>query len=144
MVAVGIAIGAALAARMVSLDHSVRVLPVGIAIGIAVCAMTFVTHTWIAVPLLVLIGACGGYFVVPMNALLQNRGHRLMGAGHSIAVQNFNENVSILVMLGVYALMIGAGVSVHTAVLAFGLFVALSMTLIWRRHAHDQDAAPDG
>jgi len=126
---------------MVSLDHSVRVLPVGIAMGIAVSAMTFVAHIWIALPLLMLIGACGGYFVVPMNALLQHRGHRLMGAGHSIAVQNFNENVSILVMLGVYALMIGAGVSVHTAVLAFGLFVALSMTLIWRRHSHDQDAA---
>ena len=139
VVAVGIALGAAIAARAVRLEQSVRVLPVGIAMGLAVLAMTFVTSPLTAIPLLVLIGALGGYFVVPMNALLQYRGQRLMGAGRSIAVQNFSENLSILLMLGAYALMIHAGIGVHGIVMVFGLVVTASMALIWRRHAHDQD-----
>jgi hypothetical protein len=81
-----------------------------------------------------------GYFVVPMNALLQHRGHLLMGAGHSIAVQNFNENLSILAMLGAYALMIKAELGVNAIVVIFGLFVALTMAWLTRKHGHDQDA----
>src|SRR6185436_398561 len=101
-----IVLGSVLAAKYVSLKRAVRVLPVGIAMGLLVMTMVFVTDWRLAIVLLILIGAMGGYFVVPMNALLQHRGHLLMGAGHSIAVQNFNENLSILVLLGVYALMI--------------------------------------
>jgi hypothetical protein len=86
----------------------------------------------------------GGYFVVPMNALLQHRGHLLMGAGHSIAVQNFNENLSILVLLGSYALMLKIEMPLNSIIVAFGLFLAGSMTIIWRRHGHDQDGpTPD-
>jgi LPLT family lysophospholipid transporter-like MFS transporter len=106
VVAVGVALGAAGAARMITLRKSVRVIPLGIAMGIIVLVMNFVHHLWLAVPLLVLIGALSGFFVVPMNALLQHRGHILMGAGHSIAVQNFNENLSILALTGFYLLMI--------------------------------------
>jgi LPLT family lysophospholipid transporter-like MFS transporter len=106
VVAVGVALGAIGAARMITLRKSVRVIPLGIAMGIIVLVMNFVHHLWLAVPLLVLIGALSGFFVVPMNALLQHRGHILMGAGHSIAVQNFNENLSILAMTGLYFLMI--------------------------------------
>ena len=90
VVAIGVAIGAVLAARMVTMRKSVKVIPLGIAMGVIVIGMNFVHDLWIAVPLLVLIGALSGFFVVPMNALLQHRGHILMGAGHSIAVQNFN------------------------------------------------------
>jgi LPLT family lysophospholipid transporter-like MFS transporter len=93
---------------MITLRKSVRVIPLGIAMGVIVLVMNFVQHMWLAVPLLVLIGALSGFFVVPMNALLQHRGHILMGAGHSIAVQNFNENLSILAMTGLYFLMIRA------------------------------------
>jgi len=85
------------------------------------------------------VGAMGGFFVVPMNALLQHRGHLLMGAGHSIAVQNFNENISILVMNGAAAGMERAGMHVNAMLVVFGLFVASSMYLLWRRHGHDQD-----
>jgi MFS family permease len=138
VVAVGIAIGAALA-KDVPLDHCVRVLPVGIAMGLTVASMVFVTDWRVALPVLVLIGAMGGYFVVPMNALLQHRGHLLMGAGHSIALQNFNENLSILVMLGGYALMIKAELSVGAIVVIFGLFVAATMGLLTKIHGHDQD-----
>lgn len=139
VVALGIAIGSVLAARYVTLKRAVRVLPVGIAMGLVVIAMVMVKDWRIAIGLLILIGAMGGYFVVPMNALLQHRGHLLMGAGHSIAVQNFNENLSILVLLGVYALMIKAQLSVNTIIITFGLFVAGTMYYLTRKHWHDQD-----
>ena len=139
VVALGIALGSVLAAKYVSLKRAVRVLPVGIAMGLLVVTMVFVTDWRIAIVLLVLIGAMGGYFVVPMNALLQHRGHLLMGAGHSIAVQNFNENLSILVLLGVYALMIKIDVSLQAIIISFGLFIAVAMGYLTRKHWHDQD-----
>jgi LPLT family lysophospholipid transporter-like MFS transporter len=92
VVAIGVAAGAILAAKFITLRKSVRVIPLGIAMGVGVIAMVGVRDMWLATPLLILIGVFSGFFVVPMNALLQHRGHILMGAGHSIAVQNFNEN----------------------------------------------------
>ena len=138
VVAVGIAIGAVMAARLVSLRQSVRVIPLGIAMGIVVMAMILVQDLWIAVILLMLIGGLAGLFVVPMNALLQHRGHILMGAGHSIAVQNFNENLSILAMLAVYALLVSFDVHIYSVIIIFGLFVAVTMTLIRRWHLLNQ------
>ncbi|MGB8764670.1 MAG: lysophospholipid transporter LplT [Burkholderiales bacterium] len=142
VVAVGIAVGAALAARYVSLDRAAKVLPVGIAMGFAVIAMNLIFSWQVAAPVLILIGALGGFFVVPMNALLQHRGHLLMGAGHSIAVQNFNENISILVMSGLYSLMIGARFSIYTIVIAFGLFLASFMAAIALRYRQIQRETP--
>ena len=138
VVAVGVAIGAVMAARMVSMRSAVRVIPLGIAMGIIVNVMIFVTDMSVAMVLMVLIGALSGFFVVPMNALLQHRGHILMGAGHSIAVQNFNENLSILVMTGLYAFLIRSGFSINTVVVAFGLFVAGTMYLVKLRHEANQ------
>ena len=138
VVAVGVAIGAVLAARMVSMRSAVRVIPLGIAMGIIVNVMIFVTDMPLAMGLMVLIGGLSGFFVVPMNALLQHRGHILMGAGHSIAVQNFNENLSILVMTGLYAFLIRSGFSINTVVVAFGLFVAGTMYLVKLRHEANQ------
>ena len=89
-VAIGIAIGAVLAARFIKIGHAVNVLPVGIGMGVVVLLMTMVNSPIIAVLLLFAVGAMAGFFVVPMNALLQHRGHLLMGSGSSIAVQNFN------------------------------------------------------
>ena len=106
--------------------------------GIIVLIMNFVHHTWLAVPLLIIIGALSGYFVVPMNALLQHRGHILMGAGHSIAVQNFNENLSILAMTGLYYVMVKANLSIYWVITLFGLFVSASMMLVKRRHEANQ------
>jgi MFS family permease len=139
VVAVGIALGSILAAKYVKLPRAVRVLPVGIVMGLVVVSMIFVTDWRVAIGLLVLVGAMGGYFVVPMNALLQHRGHLLMGAGHSIAVQNFNENLSILVLLGAYALMIKAELSMNSIIVTFGLFIAATMAWITIMHWHDQD-----
>jgi hypothetical protein len=117
------------------------VLPIGALMGVVVIGMIFVHHMPSALVLMVAIGACAGFFVVPMNALLQHRGHVLMGAGHSIAVQNFNENIGILVMVGLYALMVRSGISVNTAVVLFGLFVAGTMLLVIWRHRHNQARA---
>jgi MFS family permease len=132
--AAGIGVGAVIAARFIPLNRAVNVVPVGIAMGIIVIAMVFARNVTIAIPLMVLIGALAGFFVVPMNALLQHRGHILMGAGHSIAVQNFNENLSILVMLGVYAVLIWLDFSIYTVIVLFGLFVAATMALVRRHH----------
>ncbi len=133
--ALGIAVGAIVASMRVSLHHAVNVIPLGIAMGLVVILMVFVHHVWLAVPLMVLIGGLAGYFVVPMNALLQHRGHQLCGAGRSIAVQNFNENASILVMIATYSVLIASGVSIYGVVIVFGLFVATTMlfVLLWFR-----------
>ena len=138
VVALGIAVGAVAAARFVTLRDSVRVLPMGVAMGVVVIAMVFVTQLPIAIVLMIAVGGLAGFFVVPMNALLQHRGHVLMGAGHSIAVQNFNENIGILVMVGLYALMVRSGVSVHVAILLFGLFVSSTMLLVMLRFRLNQ------
>jgi MFS family permease len=138
VVVIGVAVGAVLAARLVSLRGAVRVLPIGVAMGIIVMTLIFVHRLPVTMVLLVAIGACAGFFVVPMNALLQHRGHVLMGAGHSIAVQNFNENIGILVMVGLYALMERSGLSVNAAIVMFGFFVAGSMLLVAWRHRSSQ------
>ena len=130
VVALGIALGAVVASLRVSLDRAVNVIPLGIGMGLVIIVMNFVGNVAIAIPLLVAMGAMAGYFVVPMNALLQHRGHNLMGAGRSIAVQNFNENTSILVMIASYSALLGAGLSIYTVIVIFGLFVAGTMTLV--------------
>ncbi|MDD2776492.1 MAG: lysophospholipid transporter LplT [Gallionella sp.] len=139
-VAVGIAIGSVIAAKFVRLEHSVKVLPVGIAMGLMVLLMIPVTNSVLATALLIVIGAMGGYFVVPMNALLQHRGHLLMGAGSSIAVQNFNENLSIFAMLTLYAVMEKLDFGIYVIIAVFGLLLSGSMTALYRKHAHDQDS----
>jgi MFS transporter, LPLT family, lysophospholipid transporter len=139
-VAVGIAIGAVLAARFVTLDHAVKVLPMGIGMGLLVLVMIPVTSPLFAVLLLLSIGMMAGYFVVPMNALLQHRGHLLMGSGSSIAVQNFNENISIFLLVGLYALMDIFGWHLYIIIMVFGLLLAGFMAALYRRHGHDQDS----
>ena len=138
VVAAGIAVGAVIAARYVSLRGAVKVLPIGVTMGLIVISMIFVTHASVAMVLMIAIGACAGFFVVPMNALLQHRGHVLMGAGHSIAVQNFNENIGILAMVGIYSLMLSAGLDIRTAIVLFGLFVSGTMVLVMLRHRRNQ------
>lgn len=135
-VAFGIAFGSVFAARTVKLQDSAKVLPAGIAMGILVAGMTLV-HDWrIASLLLFIIGILSGYFVVPLNALLQHRGHILIGAGHSIAVQNFNENLGILLMIAAYAMMVKAELSINWIVIIFGSFVSLIMSAIYKSYRH--------
>jgi MFS family permease len=136
--ALGVAIGAIGAARFVPLKKSLTVMPLGIVMGMIVISMILVHTIWLAYILLIMIGALSGYFVVPMNALLQHRGHVLLSAGHSIAVQNFNENLSVLTMLMLYALMIMLNLHIYFVIVLFGLFVCGAMYFMILRHAANQ------
>ncbi len=135
VVAIGTALGAVVASLRMRLEHAPRVMPLGIAMGVLVIAMNAIDNVWVAAPFLMLLGALGGFLVVPMNALLQHRGHNLMGAGRSIAVQNFNEQACILGLGFLYTAATGAGVSAFGAITAFGALVALVMWGIQRWHA---------
>jgi hypothetical protein len=131
-VAIGVALGSIIAARLITLENSVKVLPAGIVMGVLVICMAFVTEWHIAAFLFFTIGVLSGFFVVPLNALLQHRGHLLIGAGHSIAVQNFNENLGILILSGAYTLMVKSSLEINHIVIIFGMFVIISMGLINR------------
>ncbi len=139
ILAIGVAAGSVLASFWVRLEDSVKVLPAGIYMGFLVIGMTLVKTPEVAAGILFLIGVLAGYFLVPLNSLLQHRGHHLLGAGHSIAVQNFNENLGILIMLGIYTLMLGYGISINWIIIIFGVFISASMALIahlYYRHQH--------
>jgi MFS transporter, LPLT family, lysophospholipid transporter len=137
VVALGTAVGAVLASWRMRLHQAASVIPVGMAMGVLVILMNFIHNVWIAAPFLILLGALGGYLVVPMNALLQHRGHNLMGAGRSIAVQNFNEQACILGLGAFYTGMTRFGLSAFGAITIFGVVVAGVMWLIRRWYARN-------
>jgi MFS family permease len=122
--ALGVVIGAAIAGKTVPLVRSMAVMPVGIVLGIGLCTMVFVHTVQVALPLLLTIGVLAGLFVVPMNAILQHRGHSLMSAGQSIAVQNFNENLAILAMTASYAMALQVKLAMNTVLLMLGILIA--------------------
>ncbi len=132
VLAVGIAIGSVGASLFVKLENAVKVLPAGILMGFLVISMAMVNSLEIATVVLFCIGVLAGYFLVPLNSLLQHRGHALLGAGHSIAVQNFNENIGILVLLGIYTLMKHQNLAINAILVIFGLFVSLAMAIIYK------------
>jgi MFS transporter, LPLT family, lysophospholipid transporter len=134
VVAIGTAAGAIVASMSMKLDRATSVIPLGTAMGLLIIGMNFITNAWVAAPFLILLGAVGGYLVVPMNALLQHRGHNLMGAGRSIAVQNFNEQACILGLGAFYTAMTKFGASAFGAITVFGLAVAGTMELVRRWH----------
>ena len=137
VLAVGIAVGSMIASMYVKLEKAANVLPAGIYMGLLVVCMVFVHNPMVAGLLLFSIGILAGFFLVPLNSLLQHRGHTLLGAGHSIAVQNFNENIGILLMLGAYTWMVGRNFELDHIIIIFGLFVIISMSIIaflYRKH----------
>ena len=136
--AFGSAAGAVVAARFIPLKRALVVLPAGVVMGVVVMAMTLVSAMPMVYALLILSGALAGFFVVPMNALLQHRGHVLLSAGHSIAVQNFNENLCILVMLALYGVMLANNIHINTIIIIFGAFVAFTTTMVIVRHRYNQ------
>jgi MFS transporter, LPLT family, lysophospholipid transporter len=157
VVAIGTAVGAVIASMRMKLEHATRLMPLGIAMGLLVVVLNFINNVWAAAPFLILLGAIGGFLVVPMNALLQHRGHNLMGAGRSIAVQNFNEQACILFLGAFYTLvatvdwsefamaeffgvddMAPEHLSAYLAITCFGLIVAGFMWIIKRWHASNQ------
>ena len=143
VVAIGTAAGAVLASMRMRLHQATSVIPLAIAMGVLVVLLIFIHNVWIAAPFLILLGGIGGYLVVPMNALLQHRGHNLMGAGRSIAVQNFNEQACILALGFLYTWATGAGLSAFVAIACFGVLVSSIMWLIGRWHKRNLRLYPD-
>jgi LPLT family lysophospholipid transporter-like MFS transporter len=131
MCAIGIVVGAALAGKFITLEKADRALPAGVLIGVAVCILAGTTSLPVSLILMVMVGACGGFFVVPLNALLQERGHATVGAGLSVATQNLAENIAMLVMIGLYSLAMSAGMPITSLVGAFGGLLAVAMTALW-------------
>ncbi|POP20518.1 lysophospholipid transporter LplT [Serratia marcescens] len=131
MVAVGIVVGAGAAARFVTLKTVKRCMPAGILIGAAVAVFALQTTMLNAYVLLAIIGMLGGFFVVPLNALLQERGKHSVGAGNAIAVQNLGENAAMLLMLGLYSLVVKLGVPVVGVGVGFGVVFALAISALW-------------
>ncbi|MEJ2804183.1 lysophospholipid transporter LplT [Comamonadaceae bacterium PP-2] len=143
VVAIGTAAGAIIASARVRLDQAPSVIPLGIAMGALVILMNVINNVWVAAPFLILLGGLGGYLVVPMNALLQHRGHNLMGAGRSIAVQNFNEQACILGLGAFYSLSTGLGLTAFGAITAFGLVVMIAMFFIRAMHRRNLRNHPE-
>ncbi|HET7526348.1 MAG TPA: lysophospholipid transporter LplT [Burkholderiaceae bacterium] len=134
-VAVGLIAGASLAGRHVSLLSAPRVLRVAPLLGLLVACGPWVESAAAATVLLMLVGVAGGLLMVPMNALLQHRGCQLLSPGRSIAVQGFNENVSVLALLAAYALTVWLDVPIAPLMMGLGLAIAVAMVLLaWRLH----------
>jgi MFS family permease len=137
VVAIGMAVGAVVASMRMRLEDGPRVITLGIGMGLLIIMLIVIDNVWVAAPFLILLGALGGFLVVPMNALLQHRGHNLMGAGRSIAVQNFNEQACILALGAAYSFSTGMGLPTFGAITAFGLVIASVMWVIKRWHARN-------
>lgn len=137
ILAIGIAAGSVGASLFVKLEDAVKVLPAGMMMGIFVMGMALVDTREVAAVMLFCIGVLAGYFLVPLNSLLQHRGHQLLGAGHSIAVQNFNENIGILVLLGIYTFMVHQGLPINTIIIIFGAFVFICMAVIYQLYRNE-------
>lgn len=131
VVAIGVVIGAAVAGKFVSLQASPRVLPVGCLIGVAIIAFALSGNMWTAIAFCTVVGALGGFFVVPLNALLQERGHESVGSGAAIAVQNLMENFAMFVLIGAWTGLGAAGTPVVSAAVAFGAVFGVFMTWLW-------------
>jgi LPLT family lysophospholipid transporter-like MFS transporter len=132
-VAVGVVVGAGLAGRNVRIESVHRLLPAGVLLGLLVLSVRFIDRVVLAVPVLLMVGALGGFLLVPMNALLQHRGYRLLSAGRSVAVQGFNENLSVLCALGLYTVVLAAGAPIVGVMVGFGLSVAIALAVLLRR-----------
>ena len=131
MVAIGIVVGAGAAAKLVTLETVARCMPAGILIGVVVLIFSLQHALLHAYALLILIGILGGFFVVPLNALLQERGKQTVGAGNAIAVQNLGENLAMLLMLGLYSLAVKVGVPVVGIGVGFGGLFAIAIASLW-------------
>jgi LPLT family lysophospholipid transporter-like MFS transporter len=143
-VAVGVVIGAGVAGRSVRIEWVHRLLPAGVLLGLLVLSVTFIDRVALAIPVLLAVGALGGFLLVPMNALLQHRGFRLLSAGRSIAVQGFNENLSVLISLGLYTLVVAAGAPIVGVMVGFGIAVSIGLAVLLLRWQAALDARPRG
>jgi len=140
VVAFGVIFGAGMAGYYVALQNANKVLPLGLWLGLSLPALAFSTSLWIAIPLMLITGFAGGMLMVPMNAVLQNRGYILLTAGRSIAVQGFNENASVMVMLGVYSGLLALELPLQWVMVIMGSFMTLGMVYLMRMASQKTDS----
>ena len=140
----GIVVGAGLASKFIKLERADRALPAGVLIGVLVCILAVTTNTATAYVESVLVGVCGGFFVVPLNALLQERGRETVGSGNAIAVQNLVENMAMLLMIGSYTVAVRAGAPVVTTAGVFGVALAAAIGILWWHRVRTRGAHPVG
>jgi LPLT family lysophospholipid transporter-like MFS transporter len=137
LVAIGVIFGAWLAGRYFKLHSAKQALPWGLSLAVLLPIVAMTTHIALAIPLLLCAGAAGGMLLVPMNALLQHRGRQVLSPGRSIAVQGFNENLSVLVLLSAYSLLVAYQVSLLTIMSSLALLLLVGMwpmcRIVWRR-----------
>ncbi len=140
VVAFGVIFGAGVAGHYVALQNAYKVLPLGLWLGLSLPALAFSTSLWIAIPLMLITGFAGGMLMVPMNAVLQNRGYILLTAGRSIAVQGFNENASVMVMLGVYSGLLALELPLQWVMVIMGSVMTLGMVYLMRMASQKTDS----
>jgi MFS family permease len=140
VVAFGVIFGAGMAGHYVALHNAYKVLPLGLWLGLSLPALAFSTSLWIAIPLMLITGFAGGMLMVPMNAVLQNRGYTLLTAGRSIAVQGFNENASVMVMLGVYSGLLALELPLQWVMVIMGSVMTLGMIYLMRMASQKTDS----
>ena len=140
VVAFGVIFGAGMAGHYVALQNAYKVLPLGLWLGLSLPALAFSTSLWIAIPLMLITGFAGGMLMVPMNAVLQNRGYILLTAGRSIAVQGFNENASVMVMLGVYSGLLALELPLQWVMVIMGSVMTLGMIYLMRMASQKTDS----
>ena len=140
VVAFGVIFGAGMAGHYVALQNAYKVLPLGLWLGLSLPALAFSTSLWIAVPLMLITGFAGGMLMVPMNALLQNRGYTLLTAGRSIAVQGFNENASVMIMLAVYSGLLALELPLQWVMVIMGSVMTMGMIYLMRMASHKTDS----
>ncbi|PUE08109.1 lysophospholipid transporter LplT [Limnohabitans sp. T6-20] len=131
LVAVGVISGAVMAANVFQIFNAHNALPWGLVLAVLLPCMALTTSLWLAVPLLILAGCAGGMLLVPMNALLQHRGQKILTSGRSIAVQGFNENLSVLLMLGTYSVLLAWQVPLLSVMLLL-MLPLLAAVMPWR------------
>ena len=140
VVAFGVIFGAGMAGHYVALQNAYKVLPLGLWLGFSLPALAFSTSLWIAIPLMLITGFAGGMLMVPMNALLQNRGYTLLTAGRSIAVQGFNENASVMIMLAVYSGLLALELPLQGVMVIMGSVMTVGMIYLMRMASHKTDS----
>ena len=140
IVALGVILGAGIAGHWIALHHAFRVMPLGIWLGLSLPALAFSTSLWIAIPLMLITGFAGGMLMVPMNAVLQSRGFTLLTAGRSIAVQGFNENASVMIMLGIYSGLLAMSLPLYWVMTLMGTLMTLGILYLMRMASHKTDS----
>lgn len=140
IVALGVILGAGIAGHWIALHHAFKVMPLGIWLGLSLPALAFTTSLWIAIPLMLITGFAGGMLMVPMNAVLQSRGFTLLTAGRSIAVQGFNENASVMIMLGIYSGLLAMSLPLYWVMTLMGMLMTLGILYLMRMASHKTDS----